>query len=455
MANGLIEYLSRAPANISKAVGPAMKEVFGERVNPRGLPAPEAATQAAKTAARVGPLSGILAAAGGVEELYGSGLNPMNTSSRMDISRQMLDAQGFNPSEAQRAAAGTDMKAIADRAVGRAKGELKAAPARYKEGLAQGKYPIDLTVPNPKAPSAPTEVETQRQVLEQGAKEQLRTNQLSRPQAAEAVVEADIARTGETLTPDQKKARVAQESQAMRGMSNDDLSRYISYAMVGAGLLASALDSSGAAGQAFAGSFNTQLDRELQGGLKDQEQAAKALQNAQKNALEDRKITATERDVESKVKDRASKAEIYSARTEGLLDRWENEARLGNAKLAETTRNNQARDASYRERTAKSGTSSKKQLGAPLTFPQNKELVESYMKSQDVKADKGVVENIASQLGNLQKNMPGYTPEEYLQQALRDVQIDKGEEYSTLFGFNIPFTGKDSKVSLKAGILSQ
>lgn len=163
--------------------------------------------------------------------------------------------------------------------------------------------------------------EAKRQVVERGAVEALRTNQVSRPQLAEEVVKADLARKGETVTPDQLKTLVQQESTEMRTMDNKDLSKYVSYALIAGGIAAAFMDKSGKAGDAFSSGFNKQLDRNLvQQKLKaaQDQKGIENIQNAYKIGQTDRKI---------KIEDR--NAANNERKTEGVLGNYETQAKLG------------------------------------------------------------------------------------------------------------------------------
>jgi hypothetical protein len=74
----------------------------------------------------------------------------------------------------------------------------------------------------------------------------------------------------------------------MQDMSTDEKSNYVAYALIAAGLLAAAFDDSGAAGDAFAGSMNRQLDRNTLIANKRMEQDA-ANQAAYAKALKDQR----------------------------------------------------------------------------------------------------------------------------------------------------------------------
>lgn len=163
--------------------------------------------------------------------------------------------------------------------------------------------------------------EAKRQVVERGAVEALRTNQVSRPQLAEEVVKADLARKGETVTPDQLKTLVQQESTEMRTMDNKDLSKYVSYALIAGGIAAAFMDKSGKAGDAFSAGFNKQLDRNLvQQKLKaaQDQKGIENIQNAYKIGQKDREIKISDRN-----------ANTNERKAEGVLGNYETQAKLG------------------------------------------------------------------------------------------------------------------------------
>ena len=144
-------------------------------------------------------------------------------------------------------------------------------------------------------------MDARRNQIQRGAMAQLESNSLSRPEAAKAVVEADEARTGQPLPKEEKAARIKEETQAMRGMDNDSLSKYLGWALVGAGLIASAVDKSGMAGERFSEGFNKQLDRNQQMALYQAEAKAKAEAAAAANALKEREINNKERATEGTI----------------------------------------------------------------------------------------------------------------------------------------------------------
>ncbi|QSH71721.1 hypothetical protein [Pseudomonas phage vB_PaeP_fHoPae04] len=185
------------------------------------------------------------------------------------------------------------------------------------------------------------EEEANRQVIQQGAIEGLRSGAVSRPEMAQAVVEADAQREGVELKPEELKTRVNEELTQMRTMDNDDLSRYVSYALIGTGLLASALDKTGKAGDMFAASYERQLDRNLQAGINQQKMAAAAADRQIKEKDLERKVAKDKSDERlgiGNLEVKRGTLEETSRKNEGLLSKWEKQAAVERAKLALTQR---------------------------------------------------------------------------------------------------------------------
>lgn len=409
-----------------KQVGPAMKEVFGERIYPKGLPAPEVA---AKAVAKGSPIAGLLAAYEGGSELYNSSFNPAVQSKKIDelgasIFRYGDTALG-NPDNRvetpEAVSAGLFGKGIADRAVGAAKDAYGKAPDQYDKGLAQGKYPVNLMDPNAKPQASPQvaqEVESKRQVAEAGAKKQLAQGQLSRPKAAAAIVQADAQRSGEQLTPEQTKAKIAEETAVMKTMNDDELSKYLSYALIAGGLLASHLDKSGNAGQAFAGGFNAQLDRGQKEKLFKYQQDQDAATAAAKAALKERELTNAEANTESMIQSRADRTNLSREELAAKRENWNRTAGLAEAKLA-----------AYRDRTLASaeGKSGKTPTAPALSQKDNMELVDNYTAGKGLDLDKGVLEAAASRLPNIQKNYPDLSIQEQMDLVFSEFEATPGK----------------------------
>lgn len=360
-----------------------------------------ASPEAATTAARGSPVAGLVNI-GLLGMELNKALNPMERIPAIEKSRDEIGAMLWNKKNPEAAAqAQADMEGVANRAVDAGMSAVKAGSDQYKAEAAQGKHPIFQAAVQEKA----TQVESQRQVVEAGAKEKLRTNQLSRPKAAEEVVKADIQRSGEKVSPDEFKTRVRKEVSSMKTMDDDQLSKYLSYALIAGGLIASHLDESGNAGRAFAGGFNAQLDRRQQMEMFKQKEKAAAEAAAAKAALEERKLGIQEADVNSKITKRDSDAKTAETKTTALLDKWENEARIANEKLG-----------AYRERTAATAGGSGKSSKAPyLSFKENSELVSGWAEAKDIELDDGVKESMAQQLQVVQQRYPDMSINEMMQ----------------------------------------
>lgn len=197
------------------------------------------------------------------------------------------------------------------------------------------------TTPSQAAATTVQQMEGQRQTMEDQTVKALETNQISRPQAAQAVVQADAQKAGKELTPEQNKQAVATELANMKSMDNSQVGKYLSYALVGLGLVGSVLDKSGQTSQNFSNSFNKQLDRNLAQGkanqaarIKQAEMEAAAKQNEIKNAQGDRRLDQGD----TKLKQDLGIAEGRQRVAEGGL-------KLGYDRLSETQRSNQVSEA--------------------------------------------------------------------------------------------------------------
>lgn len=141
-----------------------------------------------------------------------------------------------------------------------------------------------VTVPQAAAKTMQQQ-EATSQMISQQALQGLNTGELSRTDAATAVVQADAQRSGKELTPQQTQEAVKGELANMKTMDNDSLSKYFGYAMITGGLIASALDESGRTSEMFAQGFQKQLDRNLVEG-----QAKKKQESAQAKMQQDMSI---------------------------------------------------------------------------------------------------------------------------------------------------------------------
>lgn len=303
-----------------KQVGPAMREVNGWRVPNAALegPAAEAAGAAGKGVAgrALGILGGPVVAG---LSLLGEG-TPLADGT---LSPDQREAQ--NPGE--REAAGKyaqHIQALTKQAMSGPQGpQVVQTP--------QGPAQVPAPASEKKAEEVATQTEQKRTTLQTGALKGLQTGQVSRPELAKAVVQADCQRKGVELAPKEMQAAVTQESATMKTMDNDNLSKYVSYALIAGGLLASAFDKSGRAGENFGNSFNKALDRGAQAGLQNNKLAFEAWKEKKTDMRENRKIDVDEKDVDSKVENRSGTLELEGKKTTGLLDHYEAQERVGMA----------------------------------------------------------------------------------------------------------------------------
>ena len=302
------------------------------------------------------------------------------------------------------------------------------------------------------------QIEIQRQTVEIGALKGLETGQVSRPSLAEAIVEADAQRAGEQLTPEQSKQAVQQELTSMKTMDNKDLSKYVSYALIAGGVLASFMDKSGKAEGMFHDSFNRQLDR----GEEAKAQAAAAEQAAFKNALDERRVAATEADIGSKVEDRTETRKLTGIKTEGLLDKWITESELGRARLG----NERARtgimgsrlDMDVQDKNIKNSLASRKLdqydqrlaqwdeklkqdakasgsgTGVSLSYEDNTKLVSDVLSAKGIKVSNEVKKALAARLPTIQKLTPDLSATQMTEIALEEIKGEISNQDTSIFG---------------------
>lgn len=267
---------------------------------------------------------------------------------------------------------------VADRAVNQAMGrgnpiDLRDPQAPRSNLFDQSRSPRQETVPDqpaveetPVGPAvaanpqtAPQRVASQiqqreaaQQQIAQATTQQLSEGSLTRPAAAEAVVQADAQRKGVTLTPEQTKTAVASELESMKSMDNSQLGNYLSYALIAGGLIASFVDKSGETGQMFAQSFNKQLDRNLVEGQARRKEAAAKAKMEYEMAKDERDYGQKERDLQRKVGDSESRRAYQQEQTEidreGLQIRRQGQAQsaaYNAARLAQGERGQDRADA--------------------------------------------------------------------------------------------------------------
>jgi hypothetical protein len=345
--------------------------------------------------------------------------------------------------------------------------------------------PVERTPVGPVAEKDPVTVEqaaaataqqreSQRQTVELGAQEALKTNQVTRPQLAREIVSADAQRAGKELTPEQSKAAVAEELGVMKGMDNNDLSKYVSYALIAGGIAASFLDKSGRAGDMFAASFNKQLDRNLALGIQNKKQQAAAAKQAQDlqialmkaqeasrtNDIREKSVDQTGRYQEGQLDVAQDRTEIQRG-TLGLGYAKENRqaaqgaAGLGlRAQALELQRELGTRNMDLKEEanTIKAAgaalKAAKGEPGVALTEKGSNKVVSDFAKQQGLNLDSGAKSALASQVQQASKNDPEWAknPAKVMTKILQSGGYTKEADPGIPF---IPFTGGGSRIKQK------
>lgn len=311
----------------------------------------------------------------------------------------------------------------------------------------QSPMEIPPEAPQVQAQEQQREVEAGRQTIEKGVTQGLQTGEVKVSELAAGIVDADQQRSGTQLTPEEKTKAVQAEVQAMKSMGPSDMAKYVSYAIVAGGLIASFMDKSGKTGQMFHESYNKQLDRNLAAG----KMAAEQRLAWSKDAREDRKVDVTEKDVESKIGDRTAgqgfkkqelaqgdtrleqgqagldiKRELGQAnvavaqqgnalKSQGLLQRADQfgqrlalDKEALSAKTGESVADRDARLKIASDKLAAAEAKAKvdNAKGVPMSFKDSQGATKNFYESQGLSPSKEVVDAAASRLPTIQKNYP-------------------------------------------------
>jgi len=352
-------------------------------------------------------------------------------------------------------------------------------------GPAVEKNPV--TVPQAAAKTA-QDTEVKRQQLEQGALKGLSTGAVSRPKVAEAVVEADIARSGKQLTPEARKRAVTAELTNMKSMDNGDLSKYISYALIAGGVLAVLFDKSGKAAEGFNQGFNKQLDRNLAAGIQNQKARIEQAKMDQKMQIQEGNWKRDDTGLTIKQQLANQTGEYQDAQVEIGRGRLGNDtARVGIARQAEGRQASQGaaglglraqaltlrqQELEYQHgqdeienqlntrkvaqgdtlnaiRAKKAAAGEPAPPGVALTEKQAGKVVKEFAESQGVKLDSGVPEALASQAQQASKNDPRWktNPNAVLNELINGGSYEaEGAKSGIPF---VPFTGSPAKIKRK------
>lgn len=428
-----------------KQVGPAMKEVNGWRVPNAALEGPAAAEAAG--AAGKGVAGRALGILGGPVVAGLSLLGEGTPLADGTLSPDQREAQ--NPGE--REAAGRYAQHIQDLT----KQSMSVAQKAPPQVVQTPQGPVQAPAPDPQqqAEQGKLHMEQKRATLQTGALKGLQTGEVSRPELAKAVVQADMQRKGVELKPKEMQAAITQEAATMKTMDNDNLSKYVSYALIAGGLLASAFDKSGKAGEAFGNSFNRALDRGAQAGLQNNKLAFEAWKEKKTDMRENRKIDVNEKDVDSKVENRSGTLELEGKKTEGLLDHYEAQEKVGmagvgarmaavnasmrgqdldfqlgnrriDADTANTEQTNAVRLKISKDQAAAKALSAKTGTGVTLTQKESGSILDAINGSKavgGVTADNDAIKKMSVQLANRVKNNPDADPAAIAHQLYKEL----------------------------------
>ena len=423
-----------------KQVGTPMKEVFGERIYPKGIsgPATDAAAEGAAKAGGKGLMS----------RLGGAAFGPVGTGVQAalwpgDIADGELSPaqrEQLNPGMAEANAQGGQEYAQHIQDV--AKQPLKNGQpgGLLMDPNAQPTVSRDEARVDPVAKAAVQEKE--RQQIEEIATKKLQTNQLSRTKAAEAVVQADCQRKGIDPAPEVKKKMVAEEVDSMRSLDTNELGKYLSFALMGLGFLAGG--TSQANSDRFTGNFQSAYQNTINRAMKEKQMAAAAAQQRVENDQKEREIARKEKDTDSSIADReydnklADRRYGLDERKVGIDENYKG-ARLG--QYAEGLDQGRARlglDREklglYKERTAaqiKKDEAKAEKFDIPdMSQKDQTAAVKAELSDKGYNVSEGAAQQIAAEKRKLRENpaMRDATEDEISELAIENLQLQKGDE---------------------------
>lgn len=177
--------------------------------------------------------------------------------------------------EEQKAALGTMPKADADAYRSWAEGVAGRAAQAGINTRNQHMPAVDSRI-QPTAMQEPTgdvskvpNYEPLRQQAKAGLEVAQSRGELPVKEIATALVDKQIEASGEKTSPEDRQKRISQERKLISDLPSEERSDYLSWALIAAGLVASAVDEG--AGQAFAGSLDASLKRAHERNMKVEE----------------------------------------------------------------------------------------------------------------------------------------------------------------------------------------
>lgn len=411
-----------------KQVGPGIKDVVGERIYPKGLMAPEAkvAAQGAGQAAGKGLLGRALGVVGG----------PIGMGAQAALTPGDLANPNEDPAwkEHYRQEPGWQYaQGVADRAVG--------AGMQYAQNMLKPKETV--TVQEAPAQEQPNRVAEVQKQVETRASKMLEEGSLTRKSAAEAVVAADELKTGEKLPEKEKAARVKEETAAMRGMDKGELSKYLSLALAGIGLAASAVDDTAA--RNYGNAFQAEVERKRNIKAMQQKMEYEAAEKEKDRAIQQQKADATTADVVSKIENRENLNVVDMAKLELAKVAEQRKAAGQGARLSleeQRLQHQMTTDAvrlgllaEKNKILADKAAKADGPKGLTLSTKDATEQIKEYAKSQGFEIDDATAQAAGTQLQVVAKNAPvdlSQNPDGVFQKILSKYKTKTPE---TFFGF--------------------
>jgi hypothetical protein len=369
--------------------------------------------QAAAGAARGGLLSGIGKAASSLFGPVGLGIQAAVTPG--NLGNGELTPEQRRELYPEMDAVGSQMKGIADRAVGAGKSFRDEMFQKASEKQAQ-----EAPQENP--------VEKVRQQAERGFAVQVAKGDLPTKDIATSIVEGQAKQAGEELKPEEKARRISQERTLIDNMPDEQKPNYLSWALVAAGLIASAVDED--AGYYFADSYNKTREQL-------NEKAEKAADRAfrKEERQEDREFRS-----EEAAMDRQARADLSSQEFQARREMLDEELKVKREQLSQDAAYQNARLSLLQQKNeiaAQGAGLAGQSKGITLDSDDAKALVKGISKDLGLNLSDGVEANAAAFMQNALKFNPNADPALVLDTWLKRSQKNLKPE-STWFGF-----GKD------------
>lgn len=274
----------------------------------------KAAQQSALTSPRPSPMAPAAGAARGLLGKFGgAALGPVGAMAQGVLAPGRLDPSELSPEQraklgqmppedaaaAQQYAQGVGQRAAAAGVATRDK-HMPAVDSRIKPNVMQEPTGDASKVPGAEPASDPLgDLEPLRQQAKAGLDVAQARGELPVKEISEALVDKQIADSGEKVSGEERQKRISQERKLVSDLPNSEKTDYLSWAIVAAGLVAVALDKSGQAGDNFVAAFGAEMKRGHESKLEQQKLDARKAERA-----EDRDLVREGRDIDNQQLDK-------------------------------------------------------------------------------------------------------------------------------------------------------